>query len=490
MRFRPLTALLLAAALAPAACGASEDDAVFDIAFIGEPGELQEGGLRLSPAGQHLRAATREGLVALSEDGEIVPAIAERWIVADEGSSYIFRLRNSEWRDGGPITGPQVRDRLRRTIERLADTSLGLDLAQVAQVRAMTGRVVEIRLKSPMPDFLHLLAQPEMGLERDGEGTGPLSAAADRETLVLTAEPPSRRGLPESENWREGFRELHARALPPAEAVEAFETGRADLVLNGTIADLPLADIGALSRGTVRLDAALGLFGLEVRNEDGFLASVANREAVAMAIDRSTLMQPFNVGGWAQTTRIVAPGLPDDAGAVGERWQDMTIEQRQAIAAGRVADWERATGEDLVLNIHLPPGPGSDRLFSRIALGLAAAGIAARRSDRLRTSDLALKDRLARYAGARWYLNQFHCLLAQGPCSEEADELVRQSLSVADPARKAALLAEAERALTDANVYIPLGAPIRWSLVRGGVTGFEENRWSVHPLFPLAQRGI
>jgi hypothetical protein len=27
---------------------------------------------------------------------------------------------------------------------------------------------------------------------------------------------------------------------------------------------------------------------------------------------------------------------------------------------------------------------------------------------------------------------------------------------------------------------------VRWSLVRGNIDGFAENRWALHPLLPLA----
>jgi peptide/nickel transport system substrate-binding protein len=37
-------------------------------------------------------------------------------------------------------------------------------------------------------------------------------------------------------------------------------------------------------------------------------------------------------------------------------------------------------------------------------------------------------------------------------------------------------------------VFIPFGPPIRWSLVRGSVTGFATNRWGMHPLMPMAMR--
>ena len=481
---------MIAALLALPGCSGSGDDSVVDVAFIGNPDSLAETGLRLSPTGQHLRAATREGLVALNERGEIVPAIAERWIVTDDGLSYIFRLRNSEWPDGSTIEGTDVRDQLRRTIAALDETSLGLDLATITQIRAMTGRVIEIRLASPMPGFLQLLAQPEFGLDRGGDGTGPFALAMEDGVAVLEPVPPGTRGLPEMEDWREEMRQIRVHSLPAEQAVELFEEGGADLVLGGTLANLPLADTGALSRGTVRLDAALGLFGLEFRHEEGFFDSVANREAIALAIDRPGLIQPFNIGGWVPTTRIVAPDLAADTGTVTERWTELSSEQRRARAAERVAAWESSTGDDLLIRVYLPQGPGSDRLFTQIARGLAEIGISVRRAESRRASDLALKDRSARYAGARWFLNQFNCRIAPGPCSAEADALVRESLAVADPAEQARMLAEAERVMLDANIYIPFGAPIRWSLARGGVTGFEENRWSLHPLFPLAQRPI
>ena len=476
-----------AAMLAPAGCD-SADDAAVSVAMIGDADPLTGAGTRLSPAGQLVRSATREGLVALDPEGEVVPAIAERWIVTDDGLSYIFRLRNSDWPDGTPITAASVREHLREAIARLDGTTMGLDLAPVTQIRAMTGRVIEIRLSSPMPGLLQLLAQPELGLEHEGGGAGPMRIERAGEGAVLAAVPPSSRGLPEPEDWRAGYRAVNLRVAPATEAVEAFDEGEINLVLGGTVVDLPLADTGALSRGAIRLDAALGLLGLEVRSKEGFLASAANREAVAMAIDRDRLVQPFNLGGWIASTRIVPPGLPDGGPAAAERWQDLTIEERQARAGARVAAWESASGEPLVLDLYLPQGPGSDLLFTRIGRDLAEAGIALRRAESEAAADLALKDRLARYAGARWFLNQFHCRVAPGPCAPEADALVRESLAERSPAQQAALRAEAERLMLAQNIYIPLGAPIRWSLVRGGLEGFEDNRWSVHPLFPLAQR--
>ena len=272
--------------------------------MIGAPDAPFEKGLRLSPPAQAVRGATVSGLVALDAKGEVVPALADRWIVTDDGLTYIFRLRDGAWPDGDADRRRDVRDSLRKTIRGLAGTSLGLDLAPVAEVRAMTGRVIEIRLSSPMPDFLQLLAQPELGLFHKGGGAGPLALDRNGEVAELTLLPPEARGLPTSSDWRDGTRVLKVRALDVRRAVAAFREGEVDLVLGGTIADLPLADTGPLSRGTLRLDAAQGLFGLQVTNADGLLADAGRREALAMAIDRDTLLAPFNIAGWIPSTRL------------------------------------------------------------------------------------------------------------------------------------------------------------------------------------------
>ena len=155
---------------------------------------------------QHVRAATHEGLVALDPAGQVIPAIAERWIVTDDAMSYIFRLRDSAWPDGEEITADDVQRELRGIIARLEGTSLGLDLAKVNDVRARTGRVVEVRLSGPMPEFLRLLAQPELGFaERgSGAGTGPMIMWRDDDLGLarLSALPPEARGLPAREVQR------------------------------------------------------------------------------------------------------------------------------------------------------------------------------------------------------------------------------------------------------------------------------------------------
>ena len=478
-------------------CNGDPDDGPLDIAMIADSEELSAKGPDLPFAARHLRAATREGLVTLDAAGEVVPAIAERWIVTDDGSNYIFRLRDTSWPDGSPITASEVRDLIRQAIARQNGTPLGVDLDKVTAIRAMTGRIVEIRLSSPMPELLRLLAQPELGLVHGGGGTGPMvsedggeSAGANRDggaPVELHALPPTMRGLPVRADWEETARTVTVRAMPAVQAVDAFQNGTIGLVMGGTIVDFPLAQTGPLSRGTIQVDPALGLLGLAFADDTGLLADPERREALSMAIDRETLIEPFGLSGWQPETWIVPRALFDRAPYPAARWSEGTLDQRRAVAARRIAAYAARRENEPTVAVWLPDGPGSDILFDELASAWRAIGVETVRASSAKAADLVLFDRLARYSSPRWFLNQFACSLRRGPCALEADALVRESLDEWDPQAKQALLAQAHAELIAAEVFIPLGMPVRWSLVRGSASGFQPNPWGLHPLFALSQ---
>jgi len=477
---------ILLAALLAGACHGSAQQQPLRVAVLGESGD---GPALLDNA---LRAATTEGLVSLDEEGKVVPGLAERWIVADEGRGYIFRLRDSAWKDGTKLTGETAKQALRRAIAAQKGAALGRDLAIIEDIRAMAGRVIEIRLAQPMPNFLQLLAQPELGLEHRGEGAGPMRVKRVDGLDWLTPVSPDARGLPMPEGWAAMVRPLAVRRMAAERAVAELAAGQVDVVLGGRLTDLVPVQRGLLNQRSVRFDMAPGLLGLTVEKDNGFLAVPTNRSALAMAIDRAALVGAMGVPGWSATTRLISPGIGEVQ--MGERWADMDMEQRRAVARERVAVWIKARkaaagaqdkGPDgLELTLAMPAGAGSNILFARLAEDMGAIGLRLRRVGLRDSADLRLLDEVARYPAPVWFFNQLHCAV-RSICVPGVDQLVAQTLNVEAPLIPA-LYAEAERETLDANLFIPLALPVRWTLAGNGLRGLAANPQGVHPFYPLA----
>lgn len=467
---------LLSLILALAACSPAREDAVTVVMLDSDRG------------GAHaIRGATIEGLVGFDAEGQVVPGLADRWIVTDDGQSYIFRLRDGTWADGSPLTGETARLALRQALAGARGSLLAPDLAAIDEVRAMAGRVVEIRLSRPFPDFLQLLGQPELGLVHRGRGAGPMALRRDGGVAVLTPIAPERRGLPAIQDWGSKVRPLRLSDGTARNAIQRFDGDRSVVVLGGTFDHWPELAEARLPGTAIRIDPVVGLFGLAVQHHDGFLAEAENREAVAMAIDRDALATALRAPGWIATTRLVSPGTDGDAALVAERWAGQTVAARQAIAASRVTRWRSGHGP-VTLRIALPRGLGSDILFARLSLDLAAAGFTAVRRREGEAADLRLVDQAAAYPRADWFFARLSCAARPQACSAAADAAFAGARDLADPAARAKGLAQAETMLMAANDFVPLGTPLRWSLAAPDTAGFATNRAGLHALLPLAMR--
>lgn len=464
------------AALLLGSCSGS-DTSPLGISIIDPARSTNLDAARLAPAASYLRAATSQGLVRLDALGNIVPALAERWIVTEDGLSYIFRLRNARWENGDSVTSDHVAAALRRRLTIEARSAIGADTAEVRDIRAMTGRVIEIRLLAPQPDLLRILALPELGIRRNGSGTGPLVANRQQFWTLLTERVDD--GV--DPEMRQAVRPLQVRGEPAARAVARFMLEDTTLVLGGRYEHLPYLSAASVPDNMVRADPVIGLFGLLVVNGSGFLGDPANREAIALAFDRDDLMTPLGIRQWQTMTRLVPLGLERYTPLAGERWADLNLEQRRDVARGRVALWRQATETAPELRIALPPGPGSRLLFLQLQRDLEAIGLRSRQVAATAKADLRLIDEVARYRQPGWFLDQLACSV-QPLCDKDGDVLLAQARRAVDPQVRAAKMAEAELSMTTANIYIPLGAPVRFSLVRGNIPGFAITADGWHAL--------
>ena len=482
-RFRNIVAALAMTLLA--ACSFAEDEHQVRVTVIEDGStKINPVGTQLNVASATMRAAIAKGLVALDEEGRVVPALAARWIVSDDGLSYIFRLFDAKWDDGRQVTAERVARLLRERFSELRKSRLRDDVAVVDEVLSMTGRVIEIRLDAPHPNFLQLLAQPEMGLFRAGHGAGPMRLLSEGDDIKLGRfDEPSQEEQDEEEN--DDDRWVSLRSERAAAAIARYRAGAVQVVLNGKYHHLPLVDAADISSSDLRLDPVAGLFGLRFIRADGFWAVPDNREILAMAINRPALLTSFpGVSAWQSRLKIIPEALDVEGINSYPDWSSMTMQERITFARNHITRWKASEGSITPLTVALPDAAGADILFKRIQSDLRRVGLDAKKVGTNEKADVELMDEIAPYDSAQWFLKQFTC--ARTPvCLNDADSKIAEADAATNLQIKARLYAEIEKILVEHYNYIPIAVPIRWSIARTGQRGFAVNARGWHPLNTL-----
>lgn len=470
---------MLALAIAAAGCERRRDIGPVIVSAIGEPPDLPSTRRTRTDSAQRLFAdGVAQGLVRFDSAGQIEPGIAERWIVTDEGTTYIFRLREMTWADGRPLRAAEVVSVLRRQTAARSGNPLAPYLTAIASIVEMTPQVIQIELSWPRPDLLKLFAQPELAIVRPVEptGSGPMRlvgkvAHASRLTPIADANRAAdeqRTPTPEDD--------VVLIAERAAAGVARFVTRKSDLMTGGTIADWPLLTTAKVPPGNVRRDPAAGLFGLNIVTRTGFLASAENRAAIALAIDRRALVETF-AADWSPTEDLLPQQLDSLASPAPAPWKAIAATDRLARSRAQVATWRSANGASPLLRIALPTGPGGTMLWARIAADLYAAGIVPQRVAPDAAAELRLIDEVAPYDSARWYL-----AMACRPCGDAATAAIDAARMAPTLAERARAIATADAALASDVAFIPIARPFRWSLVALQLRAWQANERAWHPL--------
>ena len=472
----------LAGALALAACTEQETGPVVVSAIGGAPKLLNPNLQRLDSPSETLLLATAQGLVRFDAAGQIEPALAQSWIVSDDGLRYTFRLSRATWRDGSKVTAEQVASRLRAAASPASRNPLKPLLGAVQEVVAMTDDVLEISLVGPRPNFLQLLAQPEMAIIHERQGTGPFHAVQEVGHLELHL-PPDEEEEGELANEEDHETGLLLRGERAALAVARFLKGNSDLVTGGTLADLPIARAGEAGADALRLDPVVGLFGLSFGSRAGLTEDADVRRALSMAIDRAALVSALAIPELQPRETLLPAGIAELPQPAAPAWSASPLPARRATAARAIA--AAAEGEAATLTVAMPDGPGYRLVFAHLRRDWRTIGVDARRvAADSKSADLRLIDAVAPADLASWYLRQFSCR-ASAVCDSSADTSMEAARVAPTAQERQRLLTEVDRTFSELTPFIPLTAPVRWSLVSPRLTGFRGNAFGRHNLAEL-----
>ena len=474
---RPLrrAAALGLACLALSACDQVQTGPVQIVAIGPGPAMLNPNREAMTPSSALLLDTVAQGLVRFDAAGEIEPALAQSWIVSDNGRRYTFRIRRTLWARGEPVNARQVAERLQATIARNSRNALKPVLGAIDQIEAMTDHVLEIRLKAPRSNFLQLLAQPEMAIVAGNEGTGPYRMGGETEGTFRLIPPPPDEDSDAPEDARPN---IMLSGSDPASAIARFVQGDADLVTGGTLADTPMLAAVEIPRERLVYDPARGLFGLAFVRTDGPLGQARFRHALAMAIDREAIQARFNLPTLQPRMSLLPAGLSEFATPAVPDWATVAQAARRDTAARIVAEY--ADEGRPRLRVALPTGPGYRILFAHLRRDWRAIGVEAEAVAPGAQADLRLIDEVAPADLIPWYLRQFVCGVSP-VCSQEADQLMENARNTLVPAERQAMLAQADRLLVGAGAFIPIGQPVRWSLRAPRLDRFRANPFGRHP---------
>ena len=251
-----------------------------------------------------------DGLLAKRPDGDLVPALAERWEVLDGGLRYRFRLREGVvFHDGRRLTSADVAWTFRSIADGTVATAKRAAFAQLAHAEAVDGRTVDLHLSEPYASFpveltLGIVPEGTMPDEigRRPVGTGPFRfVSRSPERLVLAAFDRCWSGRPRLDR-------VELAEIPDATVrALALLKGSVHLVVN----DLP-PDVVPRFRADPAFRVVEGPSGdyayLGFNLRDPVLSDVRVRRAVALAIDRERLVATLWRGLGEVTETMMPPG--------------------------------------------------------------------------------------------------------------------------------------------------------------------------------------
>jgi ABC-type oligopeptide transport system substrate-binding subunit/class 3 adenylate cyclase len=295
-------------------------------------------------------------LVEAWPERTIVPSLAERWEISDDGLRYVFHLREGlTWSDDHPLTASDVEFGIKRVLNpKRPGSSVAIYFViengqdhylernpdpDTIGVRALDDRTIEFRLAAPAPYFMSVMNRPDGGpqprhaIERFGDDwTDPANQVVSGPFRIASRTPDAlvleRR--PEYERPRSGnARVVELVRSEVEDAAEAYAAEAIDLI---TIRYTPrFADLVGDLAATATSGAASWSAYVAFDHADPALSNVELRRALSYAVDREALerMAPANLvvarGGivppalQGHTPDIVLPFDPVEARACLER---------------------------------------------------------------------------------------------------------------------------------------------------------------------------
>lgn len=460
-----------------------------------------------------------EGLVAEDGAGRLIPGMAERWSLSEDGRTWTFHLRDGlRWSNGEALDAGQIVASFRRAFQPMTAAPFAGHFDALANATAVqAGKLPPERLGVSAPDahtvvfalsrsvdLPRLLTLPTAypvylpAIEQHGaQHTRPGRLVVNGAYVLEDWLPQAVITLARNPRFREppsiGRVRFHVTEDASSE-LKRFEAG--GLHITETVPPQPLGSLRERFGEQLRISPYLGTFWLGLNlTQAPFKDNPALREALSLAVDRDILTRHVTGLGETPAFGLVPPGVAHhDAATL--PWAAATQAQREALARRRFA--EAGFGGDEVLEIELRYNTSTPH--RRLALAVASMwrevlGVRVRLRNeewrvfvgnrRQRTITQVFRGGwIADIDDARNFLDNFRADSAAN-WSGFDDREFQRLMDAADAATslegRARLLRAAEARLLSAHAVIPIYFYTSKHLVRPEVQGFHPNPLDRHP---------
>lgn len=436
----------------------------------------------------------------------IVPSLADRWDISDDGLRYVFHLRQGlRWSDGEPLTAHDVEFGIKRVLnpespgssvaiyfvlENGQDFYLGRNRdADRIGVRALDDRTVEFRLVAPAPYFMSVMNRPDGGpqpqhaIERDGPSwtdperqvvSGPFRQDERAKDRLVLVRQDGYRGVRIGNVRR--VQVFHSKV---SEARPAYEADELDAI---TIRYTPrLADLVSAPPEGAKMGPAGWTVYLAFDHRDPITSNLELRRALAHAIDREALARLIPVNLLVATGGLVPPALEGHTPDIAPRFDPEAA--RRHLSASGIGDGELkialAALEDFAPTVSAVTRSWEEVLGIRVSLRWWTWREATQHSAISEVAPIVVAGWLPGYPDPEYYLR---LLLHSDSRTNEGgfahppfDELIERARQERRARERLELFHEADRlAVADRVALIPLAYGRSMAFVKPWVKGWWE----------------
>ncbi len=459
-----------------------------------------------------------------------IPGIAESWVISDDQLTWTFKLKRTNWSDGQPLTAKDFEYSFRRLLD---PKTIGAVYASVQYpiknaeavnsgklsvdqlgVKALDDYTLEVKLEHPAPYLPGLLKHytafpaPMHVVEKLGDQwTRP-------ENIVVN-------GAYKLAQWRSGdfIRLVKSDAFSDAanvcfnEIIYSFQSDHDAVVRRAEAGDIdmntffPTGQIEETKKklpGWPRVSPMMANTYVSPNVTKPPFDDARVRKAIALAMDREYITKDILRGGEIPAYGFVPEGINGYTNPAKFSWKDMPREQRLAEAKTLLEQAGYGPNKPLSFEYLFRASGNNPRIapvlqdnWKEIAPWVDAQIRQVETKDlykQLQQKDFTLSDAgwVADYDDPYNFLYLLDSRTGPmnygGYANPAYDKLIDASNLELDPAKRGALLHDAEQMMLDETGIIPLLVRVTQDIVSPDITGYEDNPSDIHRVRYLCRK--